>query len=349
MSKVRGKPIELPPPLPPPRQGFGMVPVSMDGEDCLFIFGGRTQNEDRKRKYLNDSWLFSIPSPSWRSLSITNEPSPRHNFSLSVFTSSDGDHQVFLFGGQLENNSYSNELFSLTFPSSSSTSSSPPLSWTKITSPRSLSPSARHGHASVVHDGSLYVFGGRDGRNPAHFCNDLWKFDIKKQQWREIPTIHPPSPRYYVSMTVSLSPEPCLVVIGGFWWDGTEHYHDDCFSLPLTPSSSSSSSPQSWRPLNFKGDFPSARNRSSFVAISPGVLCCYGGNYFNGHQDIFYNHVFLFNIEQMTSLRCSQSGYVPLRGHHEVVMVGKRMYSFGGECKGERKNDMWVMDFDDES
>lgn len=42
-------------------------------------------------------------------------------------------------------------------------------------------PRARAGHAAVIHENCLYVFGGKDDENAK--LNDLWKFDMASLTW----------------------------------------------------------------------------------------------------------------------------------------------------------------------
>ena len=58
-------------------------------------------------------------------------------------------------------------------------------------------PTSRSGPTMVINDGSIYVFGGRDGNS---FYNDLFEFDLGNRKWTKIePCSDPnqtPSGRY---------------------------------------------------------------------------------------------------------------------------------------------------------
>jgi Galactose oxidase, central domain len=57
--------------------------------------------------------------------------------------------------------------------------------WGKVTYPPGTPvPKSRSGHSSVIHQGSMWVFGGRDEDN--NKLNDLWKFEISTSTWQEI-------------------------------------------------------------------------------------------------------------------------------------------------------------------
>jgi len=48
-------------------------------------------------------------------------------------------------------------------------------------SPVAPIPSARAGHAAVLHEGNLYIFGGKDDENEK--LNDLWRFNLADREW----------------------------------------------------------------------------------------------------------------------------------------------------------------------
>ena len=55
--------------------------------------------------------------------------------------------------------------------------------WVKVNA-TGVRPSPRSGHASVIHQSSMWVFGGKDDDNRK--LNDLWRFDLGTNVWQEI-------------------------------------------------------------------------------------------------------------------------------------------------------------------
>jgi N-acetylneuraminic acid mutarotase len=55
--------------------------------------------------------------------------------------------------------------------------------WEKV-EVKGQEPCPRAGHSMVVHDGQMFVFGGKDDDN--NKINDLWIFDIKEKYWTRI-------------------------------------------------------------------------------------------------------------------------------------------------------------------
>ena len=45
-------------------------------------------------------------------------------------------------------------------------------------------PKPRAGHSATLHEGILYIFGGKDDENLK--LNDIWKFDIEQREWTEL-------------------------------------------------------------------------------------------------------------------------------------------------------------------
>ena len=45
-------------------------------------------------------------------------------------------------------------------------------------------PSERAGHAAVMHEGDLFVFGGKDDDNQK--LNDLWRFNMADRTWTQL-------------------------------------------------------------------------------------------------------------------------------------------------------------------
>ncbi|KAG2218923.1 hypothetical protein INT45_008160, partial [Circinella minor] len=54
-------------------------------------------------------------------------------------------------------------------------------------------PTGRSGHASVVFDDKLYIFGGTDG---SHLYNDIWMYDLHTRYWSQVSAVgYIPVPR----------------------------------------------------------------------------------------------------------------------------------------------------------
>ena len=159
---------------------------------------------------------------------------------------------------------------------------SSPWSWESL--PTKAGPSARSGHRMAAWKGNLLLFGGfhDDGSGKVEYFNDVWLYDTAKLSWSKLETnaAAGPSPRGGCQLLVApaaaattaaaaaKSPaavleKDTLFVFGGHTagnddgggdgdgTTGTGKVHDDIWALPLTLTSSSSSSrpPLRWTRL----------------------------------------------------------------------------------------------------
>lgn len=80
------------------------------------------------------------------------------------------------------------------------------------TRPRAPSIAPRFSHAAIVHDNSMYVFGG--GSASSTTFNDLWRFDLSTRQWhRPLSTGVYPTPKACPSLVAHGGR---LIVFGGW-------------------------------------------------------------------------------------------------------------------------------------
>ena len=85
-------------------------------------------------------------------------------------------------------------------------------------------PPARYGHAAVVIDFKVYIFGGKGAGGALY--NDVWMLDVERWAWQMLPTATaaPPAPRMGHAM-VALGSGPRFLVCGG--WDGSAAFMSD--------------------------------------------------------------------------------------------------------------------------
>ena len=138
----------------------------------IYLFGG-TDDEER----LNDIYAYNIRSNSWDKIeqALANKnplPEPRSGARGVAFM--DG---LYFFGGyQRKQGTYFNDLFYFDLDK---------RAWNVVLTPQNESqeidkkrspPSPRTDHSAVLYEGSMYIFGGYDGR--ARF-NDLYKCKLR--------------------------------------------------------------------------------------------------------------------------------------------------------------------------
>jgi leucine-zipper-like transcriptional regulator 1 len=92
------------------------------------------------------------------------------------------------------------------------------MAWREVIASQGRPPSARHSHAAVVHNHSMYVFGGYDGS----YKSDLHEFDFTLSRWSAVPAVgRRPRPRYRATCVVY---KDLMILYGGH--DGTKHLSD---------------------------------------------------------------------------------------------------------------------------
>ncbi len=85
-----------------------------------------------------------------------------------------------------------------------------------------MPPSPRDRHVSIVHNRSIFIFGGYDGFNRV---NDFYEFNVDYNTWQEVLCSgqgQPPTPRHSHSAVMY---EDSMYVFGGY--DG--HYRSDFY------------------------------------------------------------------------------------------------------------------------
>jgi len=324
-------------PQPLPRQGH----ASAFHKGSLFVFGGRVQGSGRI--YSNDLWKYNPDQNTWEEVMAQDpslKPCKRHNHSCVV-----GTDALYVFGGQTVSNAYLGDLWRFDLQT---------LQWTELTPSH-----PRHSHAACKHGKSMVIFGGRTGLEPAVYSNEVLTYDFDSNTWT---TLYPgddqssaaavmaPHPRSYTSVVQC---GQCLVVFGGYYWDGKEHYFSDTFGFSLKS--------RKWVKLSPLGDerVPHPRNRNGVLSLpvtdgrSESGMMTFGGNYYNNQRgtDRFFDDAWWFGSGPggpLTSGKWSKViliGDIPCaRGHPSWVaddQVAGRSWMFGGEANRDRFNDLY--------
>jgi N-acetylneuraminic acid mutarotase len=305
----------------------------------LYVFGGRVQGSGRV--YVNDLWKYDPIQQTWEEL-IAADPShmpcKRHNHSCVVEADA-----IYVFGGQTRSNAYLGDLWRFDLNT---------RQWSELATSQ-----PRHSHAALKHERSMLIFGGRTGLDPAVYSNEVLAYDFDSNEWKSLysrdgqdSTTVAPHPRSYTSIVKC---GPYLVVFGGYWWDGTEHYFEDTFGFCLDSHEWVKLSPLTDEPV------PHSRNRHGVLSVSGAEvgsmsgMIIFGGNYYQNRKgtDKFFGDAWLFGSlvgESLTSGKWSKVklyGDVPCpRGHPTWVhddQVAGRSWMFGGEADRQRFNDLY--------
>lgn len=134
------------------------------------------------------------PAATWTAVGTTNPPPARQAHSAVVA----GD-AMYIFGGERSAYEYS-DVWRYDFTSDS---------WEFQAPANGNDALGRHDHAAAVHDGVMYVYGGR---SPAPL-GDFWAYNLATHEWSEMPTSEGMAPRFGHSAAVL---DGRLYVYGGF-------------------------------------------------------------------------------------------------------------------------------------
>ncbi|KAF9434366.1 Multiple epidermal growth factor-like domains protein 8 [Entomortierella beljakovae] len=264
-------------------------------------------------------------------------PCKRHNHVCVVETNA-----IYVFGGQTVSDAYLGDLWRFDLDT---------RQWSELAASQ-----PRHSHSALKHQRSMVIFGGRTGLKPAVYSNEILAYDFDTNTWNSLysgdnhsPTTVAPHPRSYTSIVQC---GQYLVVFGGYYWNGKEHYFDDTFGFCLDS--------RKWVKLSPLGGerVPRSRNRQSALSLpvtdvgSMSGMIIFGGNFYANQRgtDKFFGDAWLFGslVESLTSGKWSRVtliGDIPCpRGHSTWVeddQVAGRTWMFGGEADRQRFNDLY--------
>ncbi|KAI8811371.1 hypothetical protein BJ742DRAFT_139280 [Cladochytrium replicatum] len=211
--------------------------VQRAGKSFLLVFGGSDGVG-----VLNDVWILDLETYAWEEMITTgNAPAGRslHTIAnLMVGQTSDNlnKHRIYVWGGGEQGSVPVKDTAVHCLDIESGR-------WIQVTKAgESECPSLRLGHSIVsfcrrneIPSWSFAVFGGMNG---AHYYNDIWFFDTKRNLWTQQPTTgEAPSPR--TGHAATLVDERYMLVHGGMFTGQTRTSKttttvlDDIFILDL--------------------------------------------------------------------------------------------------------------------
>ncbi|EQC41166.1 hypothetical protein SDRG_01143 [Saprolegnia diclina VS20] len=203
--------------------------------------------------------------------------------------------------------------------------------WTKLRV-SGAQPPVRSGHASVVVNGMMYVFGGYNDGN-CHF--DLYAFDLTHHHWTKLENKGVVSPDGRASHAWCASAdETKLYLFGGSGphWGQTNMGKLLQFTLAT----------QKWSVVTTAGTHPPPGYGQSMVAIG-SKLYLFGGT--SGH--VYVNDLFIFDQVTATWSCAAATGTKPSpRYKHQAVVSGNDMYIIGGGLYDPPKGPIDMYKFD---
>ncbi|XP_075237616.1 uncharacterized protein LOC142333905 [Lycorma delicatula] len=209
-------------------------------KDCLYVFGGELGFSAGNETPL---WVYHVKTNTWRKVRAQKGvASPRGRRGHSALAHRGA---MLLYGGYRDLRGSSNELWAFHFESES---------WHLISSGNSCPP-ARHKHSAVVHDDSMWIYGGM---TDLHERADLWRFDTVTKTWTSVKTKVNPGSLH--SHAVCKLPSSMLVFGGEHDGQPTNELWRFHFGT------------ESWERLQTQGLKPQPRSESVALTVSELLL-----------------------------------------------------------------------------
>ncbi|ODN81703.1 hypothetical protein L202_02097 [Cryptococcus amylolentus CBS 6039] len=250
---------------------------------------------------------------------MPNSPFPRYGLSVPCFPSHSG--HMLLFGG-LINERVRNDLWSIDIRDYS----------TMYVKTKGDTPPPRVGHASVIMDRILIVWGGDTKVNASDPQDEgLYVLDLRSQEWTLLPVARGPVGRYGHAVCMV---ESKFYVFGG-QADGA--FMNDMWSYDIKQLTSPNA-PHVWEQVTYTTPPPPARTGHVLVSSSSGKIYLFGGTDGNYH----YNDTWSFDPATGAWSELTCIGFIPLpREGHAAAIVDDTIYVFGGrDVKGKDLGDL---------
>ena len=138
---------------------------SVEYNGKMFLFGGSNLEYDNKLLFSLD-----LKSYEWRVVKTTGDQGPKTRDEHSAVVH---EKRMVVYGGFVEG-AIQNDMWALNLDN---------FAWEEMQQGEKLPP-ARAGHSTVLCEGAMWVFGGKDEEN--NKLNDLWKFDFASSTWEEV-------------------------------------------------------------------------------------------------------------------------------------------------------------------
>eukprot|EP00937_MAST-01D_sp_MAST-1D-sp2_P006180 g6180.t1 len=268
--------------------------------DSMFIIGGYDGNTR-----VNDFFRYDFRTKRWEIVPVVSgePPSPRDRHTAVVYRES-----FYVFGG-FDGTARVQDFHCYSFVTQA---------WSVVQPRRGAPPTPRHSHATVVHENSMYCFGGYDGS----YQNDFHRFDFDDEGWAVVEAAgEPPRARYRASCVVTGN-RMCL--FGGH--DGAHHLND----VHLYDFDA-----QAWSMLAVEGPPPKARD--SHVAVAHGKsMYVFGGSTGSAMNDFHELH---FDARTWRPVQQETRETPGKRFCHVAVVYQDSLFIFGGYDGENRLND----------
>lgn len=194
-------------------------------------------------------------------------------------------------------------------------------------------PCDRFKHAAAVHNGFLYIHGGRQD----YVLGDFWRYNIALDQWEQLPGGRQAPEKLEGHSMVAY--QDVLYVFGGMM-----DFAANRENTPLWMYTVDSRKWYEFRSLSNRESRPCNRKGHSAV-VYRAAMFIYGG-YFDIEGAVEEFWVFYFDTKKWSALSPRTRGLGPGPRHgHSSATHNSAMYLFGGLKNMAEQNDFWRFDF----
>ncbi|KAJ5074436.1 kelch repeat protein [Anaeramoeba ignava] len=253
---------------------------------------------------INSVYSINVKQNTWKYIETTDDiPTPRSGISATYYKG-----KIYMFGGfnRIQHNQ-----------------------------------KGRHSHSIARCEDKLYLFGGRLDHSISR-SNDLWKYSIKKNKWKEMNNFigEKPSKR---SSHIGHIIDRTLYIFGGV--DNQDIVVNDMYQYSIDS--------KTWSKIFFRDSIvPSPRSSPSSTVFGSSIIL-FGGQYAQDGIRLDFNDIFQFDsvTQKWKQLKSySNNSEIPKRSCHVCETVGSKVFIYGGEVYNDNKryahlNDIWAIDF----
>ncbi|XP_063921605.1 uncharacterized protein LOC135136314 isoform X1 [Zophobas morio] len=287
-------------------------------KDRIYVFGGEVGFSAGTETPL---WCYDIKNNSWRKIRAKKgvaTPRGRRGHSALVHRET-----MLVYGGYQDLRGSCSELWAFHFETESwhLLSTSPP----KPTNNMDLLPPPRHKHSAIIHDDSMWVYGGMTDLQER---GDLWRWDTISKKWSLIKSKINPGPLH--SHAVCRLPSSMLL----FGGERNGHPTNELWKFNF--------SVETWEKISVSGTKPQPRSESVAFAISELSLhesvnyldktrvrsrTCISADRSNRHSSYLPNNR-VAPCEKTYIFQPSQANYTDGSELHQIASEDKPMRGF---------------------
>lgn len=284
-----------------------------------YIFGGYGVNQ----KYYNDLWKYNYAINKWILINPNPELAPRYGANSWVSS----NDQIYLFGGRGTGNVFLNDFWKYNIRTNT---------WFELNSNTPLKP--RFGASSWQdNQQNLYIFGGSsDGGTSLIYLNDLWMYNVKEHEWKEISEETAPSPRTDAIAWTDLNGNG--YIFGGAGIGGG--YLNDLWKFDVINNK--------WLEITDNAPIQGRADANAWLNSKGTIVYIFGGI---GLGSTYFNDLWKYNIKKNEWTKSNVFASISPRFASSMFVLKSLdiVYIFGGvEGAGSTikyYNDLWRLDF----